>query len=266
MKRQPVPTPLRDELIGVAKDKGFFSAEGAIYYSKFAQEWRVQKRVKRVTHEPPCKKTVRKFFTETKSHDAWFINGLCWMLLDTSLEKWEESNLISQLSGLWLSRYSYTGVEPDSNSFNGNQFSLEYIKVAKGRIKGSNIQSVSGSSLTHRYTFHGEIHLDRFVPGIWISKDRDRIGSFLLCLHTTRQLLIGKHLGNDEENSIQHGPWILIKVNPVEMSIEEILQDSEALELQDYDYLDGIFSSAHQAMQSVEFNTVIKKRPANESL
>ena len=115
------------------------------------------------------------------------------------------------LSGYWLSRFSYSK-KREGKVITGFQYDLEHlVPIGQRSLFGSNIYCISPSGKDYFHDIRVQV-LNNYLLGSWYNTNTQNLGAFQLYIHTHNTIMSGKHIGNSNDNSIQEGEWIWIKV------------------------------------------------------
>ena len=69
--------------------------------------------------------------------------------------------------------------------------------------------------------------------------------------------MYGMHLGNSDDNSIQAGNWVWIKVKyPKKLTPQEIFKVKQNFKLRALDFLDNHFNKWSEDANALDFNTI----------
>lgn len=155
----------------------------------------------------------------------------------------QEQSLIpcSTIEGLWLSRFEYTAYR--NNSYvAGTQYDIEYLKSAsRYTLFGENIACSASSRNKYLHVLEVSLHKNSLI-GIWRNKNTQNVGCFQLNIHSSCAVMLGMHLGNANDNSIQPGKWEWVKIgHPVPLS-DDKLEEIKATSLKTQEFLDSHFS------------------------
>ena len=122
------------------------------------------------------------------------------------------SHICARLSGYWLSRFEYVS-KSKRTPCEKYQINIERMVLHNdNEMTGYNISIASPNG---RYYPH-ELRVERyrnFLIGRWDNTDQSNSGVFQLHINNTHCVMEGLHLGNANDNSIQHGIWLWIKIS-----------------------------------------------------
>jgi hypothetical protein len=124
----------------------------------------------------------------------------------------------------------------------GTQYDIEYLKAASHyTLYGENI-SCSGSS-RNKYWHKLKVALyNNSLIGTWLNKNTQNVGCFQLNIHSSCAVMLGQHLGNANDNSIQPGKWEWVKIDHQVLPSIAKLEKIKTNNLKSQGFLDSLFS------------------------
>lgn len=128
----------------------------------------------------------------------------------------------STLEGFWLSRYEFISkrsdpsgsVEDEPEYTRGVQYNIEHIQdrgddcaIAQNRWVLTTIKN------PHYHIVFFEIFGSHLI-GRWLDINTNNVGACQLHIVSNNENLMGQHLGNAADNSIQSGIWEWVRIDP----------------------------------------------------
>lgn len=160
------------------------------------------------------------------------------------------------LEGYWLSRFSYNKKRRDE-IIKGIQFDLEYItSTGFSSLTGKNILCINQSGNIYYHGLEMKI-LDNYIVGTWFNTNTKNIGTMQLHIHNSKMVLEGKHLGNSNDNSIQEGDWVWIRLNTDCEGEKLSFDDIKRKRLIEFDILESRFSEWILNGTSININEIV---------
>ena len=146
----------------------------------------------------------------------------------------------STIEGLWLSRFEYTAYR-NKGYVTGTQYDIEYLKaVSRYTLSGENISCSGSGRNEYLHTLEVSLHKNSLI-GTWLNKNTQNVGCFQLNIHSSCAVMLGQHLGNANDNSIQSGKWEWVKINhPTPLSDDKV-EIIKAKSLKTQEFLDTHF-------------------------
>lgn len=147
-----------------------------------------------------------------------------------------------KIEGLWLSKFEYKAYR-NGTYVDGTQYDIEHLKVVSHyTLYGENI-SCSGSG-RNKYWHRLKVALYKnSLIGTWLNKNTQNVGCFQLNVHSSCAVMLGQHLGNANDNSIQPGKWEWVKIShPDPLTSDKLEKIRRANNLKSQEFLDGHFS------------------------
>ena len=128
------------------------------------------------------------------------------------------------VAGTWLTYYviipdvatSKTAAQPSG------QIEIITLRRIRSRIVGRNAR------LSREYLIRGEVTAEKFLTGTWAdrSNDRHHWGGFQLNWSDSGRYMIGKFVGKDSRNHINHGLWLWARTHADLSAAAKSLADS----------------------------------------
>jgi hypothetical protein len=147
----------------------------------------------------------------------------------------------STIEGLWLSRFEYTAYR-NNGYVAGTQYDIEYLKAASQyTLYGENISCSGTGRNKYLHTLAVSLHKNSLI-GTWLNKNTQNVGCFQLNIHSSCAVMLGLHLGNANDNSIQPGKWEWVKINHPAPLSEDKLEEIKTKSLKTQEFLDSHFS------------------------
>jgi hypothetical protein len=148
----------------------------------------------------------------------------------------------SRIEGLWLSRFEYKAYRNNTYVI-GLQYDIEHLKATSHyTLYGENISCVGSSKHTYWHQLRVSLYKNSLI-GIWLNTNTENVGCFQLNIHSSCAVMLGQHIGNANNNSIQPGDWKWIKIDyPEHLSNDELEKFKQSNRLKSPDFLDTYFS------------------------
>lgn len=135
----------------------------------------------------------------------------------------------SSLAGYWLSRFEYVSKSGNRNELTqkGYQIDVERIDNCGSKsLSGLNLAIISPSGKKYEHELIVQLFGD-FLVGYWKNVNTKNIGAFQLFVNTNMCVMTGMHLGNANDNTIQSGVWIWIKIiDDVSTRTDQLIRSS----------------------------------------
>jgi hypothetical protein len=117
----------------------------------------------------------------------------------------------STIAGYWLSRFEYIS-KSRNHSEVGYQIDIERLDaIGINSFTGLNLAMTSPSGKKYQHELVVKLFGD-FLVGHWKNTNTKNIGAFQLFINTNMCVMTGLHLGNANDNTIQSGIWIWVKI------------------------------------------------------
>lgn len=126
-------------------------------------------------------------------------------------------------------------------------------------LSGENLfcQNYSQVEYFHQLECH---LLSNNLIGIWTNKNTKNIGCFQLYIHNNNHIMVGKHLGNASDNSIQVGNWYWIKVEMKDMDLNSIYQLKNTLIMIEFEQLNKNFNQWLIDAHPIDINIITRRK------
>lgn len=155
----------------------------------------------------------------------------------------QEQSLIpcSTIEGLWLSRFEYKAYR-NNGYVAGTQYDIEFLKAtSRYTLYGENISCCGSGRNKYLHMLEVSLHKNSLI-GTWLNKNTQNVGCFQLNIHSSCAVMLGLHLGNANDNSIQSGKWEWVKINHPAPLSDDKLEEIKAKNLKTQEFLDSHFS------------------------
>lgn len=120
--------------------------------------------------------------------------------------------LAKDLEGFWLTKFSFTSSR-NRKRFKGIQYDLMKLSKNGNRsLIGKNFNGNNSSGIAYVHELRLRI-LGNNLIGQWFGRDTSNLGCLQLYIHTRPIIMVGRHIGNAKDNTIQQGNWEWIKIN-----------------------------------------------------
>jgi hypothetical protein len=158
------------------------------------------------------------------------------------------------IDGLWLSRFDFRAYR-NGEYIAAAQFNLELVECkATGRFRGKNLSSTTLVDVHYQHEFEFRIARN-WALGLWINRNTENIGCFQLLIHTSKRSMTGYFLGNANDNSVQSGGWLWLKVTNRESPLE--LRGVPDFRLKPFEEVETIFTTAKHRGKYITFEEVV---------
>lgn len=147
----------------------------------------------------------------------------------------------TRIEGLWLSRFEYQAYK-NNTYVKGVQYDIEYLKATSHfTLYGENISCIASSRNKYWHQLKVSLYKNSLI-GTWLNTNTQNVGCFQLNIHSGCAVMVGQHLGNANDNSIQSGNWKWIKIDYAEqLSSDNLEKIKQADKLKSIDFLDKDF-------------------------
>ncbi len=164
----------------------------------------------------------------------------------------------TDIAGLWLSRFEYKSYR-GGRLVLGCQYDVELIQASGRRsIQGRNVLCCAANDDVYWHDLRAQI-LGSYIMGNWFNRNSVNLGLFQLYIHTHRRLMTGSHIGNANDNSVQCGAWIWLRINLAEGSGTDIAKSISRREMRSPSEIDDKFKSCYESATSISLDQVLRE-------
>jgi Predicted nucleotide-binding protein containing TIR-like domain len=158
---------------------------------------------------------------------------------DSAMRGMQPGILNSEIAGYWLSRFTFKACR-NSTLVDGVQYNLEYL-LPRGQsaLSGHNVicSTTNGKEYFHETRI---IIIKDHILGRWFNINSQNFGTFQLQIYNNHLAMNGSHFGNANDNSVQSGEWLWIRVDVGNKEIQ-VLDRLKKLKLKKPDDMDSTF-------------------------
>ncbi len=162
------------------------------------------------------------------------------------------------LEGLWLSRFTYV-INKNKEKIKGVQFDIENLIVNnKTSLNGTNILASSKLKKAFFHNLRLEI-INNYLIGSWTNVNTKNVGVLQLHIHTHNHLMTGRHMGNENDNSINCGSWQWVKIQAPKKLDQKFIDSLKNKSMISFEELDSHFNKWLDNDYPVKLSALIKK-------
>jgi len=176
---------------------------------------------------------------------------------DDSIVRFPPQVRNTEIAGLWLSRFEYKSYRGGRHTA-GFQYDVEILR-ASGQlgVHGRNLLCCSTNGSVYRHDLRAQI-LGNYLMGRWLNINTSNLGLFQLHIHTHCKIMTGSHMGNSNDNSVQCGDWIWLKINFAQRSEIDIAKLIEGKEMLSPSEINDNFRSCYESANSITLEQIVR--------
>jgi len=171
------------------------------------------------------------------------------------------------IDGIWLSKFEYKAHRMGT-FIEGIQYDLEYLKNNSTKtdvisFTGENLFCQNYSQVEYFHQLECNLLRNNLI-GIWTNKNTKNVGCFQLYIHNNSHIMLGKHLGNANDNSIQVGNWYWIKVEMKGIVPNSISQLKDTLTMIEFEQLNTNFNQWFTYAHPIDIGVITRRKRLEE--
>lgn len=162
------------------------------------------------------------------------------------------------LEGLWLSKFTYI-INKNKEKIRGVQYDIESLTVNnKTSLIGSNILATSKMKKAFFHDLRLEI-TNNYLIGSWTNVNTKNVGVLQLYIHTHNHLMTGRHMGNENDNSVNCGTWEWVKIQTPKKLDQKLIDSLKNKSMISFEDLNNHFDKWLDKDYPVKLSSLIGK-------